>query len=139
MHFVWTCNFNKNGTESKMENFTHSFRETNLCFSSYKNQTLKLWWVGACERKKRAFFVPFILSKGIFLNICLLSRFIVYWIYSQNIHTFTYQKNIASYTFKIVASLQCILKYRRYYRCTQKEFVKIVKLKKLGEYHDLYV
>ena len=39
-----------------------------LYFSSYKNRKLKvkLWWVGARERKKRAFFVRFILSKGIF-------------------------------------------------------------------------
>ena len=34
-----------------------------LRFSSYKNRKLKvkLWWVGAPERKKWAFFVPFIL------------------------------------------------------------------------------
>ena len=34
-----------------------------LCFSSYKNRKLKvkLWWVGAPERKEKAFFVPFIL------------------------------------------------------------------------------
>ena len=33
-----------------------------LCFSSYENRKLKvkLWWVGAPERKKRAFFSPFI-------------------------------------------------------------------------------
>ena len=38
----------------------------NWCFSSYKNHKLrlKLWWVGVRERKKRAFVVPFILSKG---------------------------------------------------------------------------
>ena len=65
-----------------------------LCFSSYKNHKLKvkLWWVGARERKKRAFFVPFILSEGIFFNICVLSQCIVYWIHFQNIHTFTYPK-----------------------------------------------
>ena len=65
-----------------------------LCFSSYKNRKLKvkLWWVGARERKKRAFFVPFILSEGIFFNICVLSQCIVYWIHFQNIHTFTYPK-----------------------------------------------
>ena len=64
-----------------------------LCFSSYKNHKLKvkLWWVGARERKKRAFFVPFILSEGNFFNICVLSQCKVYWIHFQNIHTFTYQ------------------------------------------------
>ena len=87
-----------------------------LCFSSYKNRKIKvkLWWVGACERKKRAFFVLFILSEGIFVNICVLSQCIVYWIHFENIHTFTYQKNITSCSFwlvfKVVESLQCILK-----------------------------
>ena len=59
-------NFNKNETESKMENPTHSFRETRP--SSYKNRKLKvkLWWVGACKRRKRAFFVPFSFSKEMF-------------------------------------------------------------------------
>ena len=61
-------NFNKSKTESRMENPTHSFRETNL--SSYKNckSKVKLWWVGARERKKKLFFVPFILSKECFLT-----------------------------------------------------------------------
>ena len=36
MHFVEkNINFNKNKTESKMANPTHSFREANLCFSLY--------------------------------------------------------------------------------------------------------
>ena len=73
-------NFNKNEKKSKMENPTHSFRETNPYFSSYKNHKLKvkLWLVGARKRKKRAFFVPLILSKGIFFNICVLSQCILY-------------------------------------------------------------
>ena len=96
MHFVEQKykNFNKNETESKMENPTHSFRETNLCFSSYKNRKLKvkLWWVGARDRKKKRFLVTFVMSKGIFFNIGVLSQCIVYWINFQNIHTFTYPK-----------------------------------------------
>ena len=71
-------NFNKNETESKMENPTHGFRETNLVLSSYKNHKLKvkLWWVGARKRKKRAFFVRFILSEGreLFLQISFVDR-----------------------------------------------------------------
>ena len=41
-----------------------------LCFNSFKNHKLKikLRWVGARERKKRAFFLPFILSEWIFLT-----------------------------------------------------------------------
>ena len=95
-------------------NPTHSVRET-LRFSSYKNRKskVKLWWNGARERKKRAFSVPLILSEGKFFNICVLSQCIVYWIPFQNIQSFTYQKNVTSYTFlpafKIVKSLQCII------------------------------
>ena len=68
-------NFNKNETESKKEN-----PRGTLCFSSYKNRKLKvkLLRVGAREKKKRAFFVPFILSEGNFFNICVLSQCIVY-------------------------------------------------------------
>ena len=67
-----------------------------LCFSLNKNCKLKvkLWWVGARERKKRAFFVSFILSEGNFFNICVLSQCKVHWIHFQNIHTFTYQKTL---------------------------------------------
>ena len=67
-----------------------------LCCSSCKNRILKvkLWLVGARERKKKAFFVPFILSEGSFFNICVLSQCIVYWIRFQNIHTFIYQKTL---------------------------------------------
>ena len=50
-----------------------------LCFSSYNNRNLKvkLWWVRARERKKRAFFAPFILSKGKFFKICFISLYSV--------------------------------------------------------------
>ena len=67
-----------------------------LYLSSYKNHKVKvkLWWLGARERKKGAFFVPFILSEGNFFNICVLSQCIVYWIHFQNIHNFRYQKTL---------------------------------------------
>ena len=86
-----------------------------MCFSSYKNCKLKvkLWWVGACERKKRAFFVP--LTEGNFFNISVLSQCLVYWTHSQNIHTSTYKKillhALSLVVFKIIKSLQCILKF----------------------------
>ena len=56
-----------------------------ISISSYKNRKLKvkLQWVGARKRKKRAFFVPFILSERNFFNICVLSQCIVYWILIQ--------------------------------------------------------
>ena len=66
------------------------------------------------RKKKEGFFVPFILSKGIFFNIGVLSQCIVYWIHFEIIHTFTYQKTLLHtlllLIFKIVGNLQCILK-----------------------------
>ena len=75
-----------------MGNHTHSFRET-LCFSSYINRKLKikLWWIGAGERKERAFCTVYFVQSNFFM-ICVLSKFIVYWIHFENIHTFPYQK-----------------------------------------------
>ena len=102
-------NFNKSETESKMKNPIHCFERRGLYFSSYKNCKLKvkLWWVGVCKRKKRAFFVPFILSEGIFFNICVLSYFVVYWIQFQNTHTFPHFLHFLS--INIIENLQCIL------------------------------
>ena len=62
-------NFGKNKTESKMENLTHSFRETNLCFSLHKNHELKvkLWWVGARERKEMHFCNAYFVQRNFFL------------------------------------------------------------------------
>ena len=57
---------------SKIENLIQGFQERRtLCFSSYKRRKLKvkLWRVGAREKKKNVFFVPFILSKGNAFNI----------------------------------------------------------------------
>ena len=75
-----------------------------LCFSSYRNRQLKvkLRSVGTCERKKRTFLVPFILSEEHFLNICVLSQSTGHWVHIQNIHTFSYQRNITSYTSLLV-------------------------------------
>ena len=102
-------NFNKNETESKIENPTSSFKVTNL-----RKLKVKLWWVGACKRKMRAFLYRLFCPNEIFFNICVLSQCIVYWIHFQNINTFTYQKTLLQtlslLVFKIVESLQCILK-----------------------------
>ena len=82
-------------------------KKQSLCFSSYKNRKLKvkLWWVGARERKKRASFLPFFylfiylfiylfFDQRKFFNICVLSQCIVEWIHFQNINAFTYQKTL---------------------------------------------
>ena len=92
-----TINFTKNGKElAEMENPLHSFRESS---SSYRNRKLKVkpWWVEACERKKRGFFVPFSVQK-ILLRIKehYLKHFLL--------------------AFKIIGSLQCILNLiKKYY------------------------
>ena len=81
MHFVEkNINFNKNKTKSKMENPTQSFRETNLVLqliyeSEIKSKTVMSW---SSRKKKRAFFVPFILSEGSFFKIYVLSQCIAY-------------------------------------------------------------
>ena len=86
-----------------------------LCFSWYKNRKLKvqLWWVGARERKKRAFFVPFNFSEENFLKICVSSQCTAYWISFQNIHSFTYQNTLlhplSLLVSKIAESIRCIL------------------------------
>ena len=51
-----------------------SLERQTMCFSSYKCRKFKerLRWVGARKRKKRAFFVPFFLSKRIFRTCILL-------------------------------------------------------------------
>ena len=109
-------NFNKQQRNRKWK-IPHTVLERRtLCFSSYKNCKLKikLSWVGARQRKKRPFFVPFILPEGNVFNVCVLSQCIEYWIHFQNIHTFTYQKTLLHtlvlLVFKIVESLQCILR-----------------------------
>ena len=59
---------------------SHIFLERqNLCLSSYKNRKLKikLWWVGACERKKKGVFCNAYFVWRKFFNICVLSQCIV--------------------------------------------------------------
>ena len=88
---------NKNKSELKIEPPPPTVLEwQTLYFSSCKNckVKVKLPWVGSRERKKKTFFVPFILSKGNFFNVCVLSQCIVYWIQFQNIHALIYQKTL---------------------------------------------
>ena len=117
-----SINLSKNKTECKWKTPHTVLERRTLCFSSYKNRKLKvkIWWVEGPERTKRAFFVPFTLSEENFLNI-FLSQCIVYWIHFQYIHTSTYQKTLVHrlllLVFKIVKSLQCILKWYCRYGC----------------------
>ena len=113
-----SINFNKNRTESKMENPTHTFRETNLVFhliqeSQIKSKTVMSW---ISRKKKESIFCIVYFVRREFFNISFLSQCLVYWIHFQSIHTFTYQKillhTLLFLASKIVESLQRILKER---------------------------
>ena len=53
------------------------------------------------RNKKERIFITFILSEGNVFNMCVLCC-IVYRMNSQNIYTFTYKKNVTSYTFVLL-------------------------------------
>ena len=86
-----------------------------LSFSSCTNCKLKvkLCWVGARERRKRAIFVLHTLWEGNYVNIFVSTQCLAYWIHFQNIHTFVYQKAflhiLLLLVLRIVESLNCIL------------------------------
>ena len=91
-------------------------KSLSILFSLYKNRKLKvkLWWGGARERKKRAFFVTvYFVQKKFFWHLYFISMYSVLNTLSE--YTYFYiSKNITLYlfllVFKIVESLQCILK-----------------------------
>ena len=68
-------NFIKTRQNGKWKILHTFWEEWTMYFSSFKNCELKvkLWWVGARKRKK-CIFVKFILSKGIFFDICSRSH-----------------------------------------------------------------
>ena len=77
--FNKNINFNKNETELKIENTANGFRDTNLVLqliyeSQIKSKTAMSW--SSRKKKKRAFFVPFVLSEGNFFKICVLYQYI---------------------------------------------------------------
>ena len=101
-------NFNKNETESRMKNPTHSFKRRTLCFSSYKNRKLKvkLWWVGARKRKKRAFLYRLFCPKKFFLHLCFISMCSVL----NTLPEYTYFSILLPFLhINIIENLQCIL------------------------------
>ena len=112
----------KNKTESKMENPTHSFRETNRVLqliqeSQIKSKTVMSW--SSQNKKEFIFYIVYFVWKEIFV----LSQRIVYWIHFQNIHTLTYHKTLFHTLLllvsKIVKSLQCIIKLASFRRWTK--------------------
>ena len=87
-------NFNKSKTETKIENSTHNFRETNPVLQLIKELQIKsktvISW--SSQKNREGFFLTFILSEWNFFDIYFLSQCIAYWIHFQNIDTFIYQK-----------------------------------------------
>ena len=103
---IKNINFNKNETESKMENSTHSFRETNLVLqplyeAKIKSKNMMSW---SSPKKKGNIFCTIYFVWRKFFNICLLSQCRAYWIHFQNIH-FYISKSITSYTFLLVSKI----------------------------------
>ena len=94
-------NFNKNETESKMENRTHSFRKTNLVLlliqeSQIKSNTVMSWSLR--EKKEDVFRTVYLVRMHFFFNSCFISAYSVLIRLSE--YTYVYlSKNITSYTF----------------------------------------
>ena len=95
-------NFKKNETESKMQNPTHSFGETNLMLQLIQESQIKSKTVMSWSSQKK--------NEGIFCRVylyCVLNTLSEYTY-------FFISKNITPYAFllffKMVESLQCILK-----------------------------
>ena len=97
-----------------MENPKHSFSKTNCVLqlileSQIKSKTVMSWSLRK-KRKKRDFFVLFILSEG---NICFISMYSVLNKLSEYIYFYIW-RNITSFFFVaclIVKNLHCILKH----------------------------
>ena len=103
MNFCWTLI--KTGQNRKRKILHTVLERRTFRFSSYKNRKskLRLWWVGARERKKRASSVPFILSEGDFFYMGTLS-IKIYILVDIKKHYFMHFLLV----FKIVESPQCI-------------------------------
>ena len=97
-----------------MENPKHSFSKTNFVLqlileSQIKSKTVMSWSLRK-KRKKRDFFVLFILSEG---NICFISMYSVLNKLSEYIYFYIW-RNITSFFFVaclIVKNRQCIVKH----------------------------
>ena len=101
--FNKNINFNKNETELKIENTANGFRDTNLVLqliyeSQIKSKTAMSW--SSRKKKKRAFFVPFVLSEGNFFKICVLYQYLHSVLNTLSEYRYFYiSKNITFYTF----------------------------------------
>ena len=94
-------NFNKNTTESKMDNSTHSFRETNLVLQLIQELPIKSNTVislGSPKKKEGIFCTTSFLQTNFFKHLCFISIHGVLNTLSE--YTYFYiSRNITSYTF----------------------------------------
>ena len=102
-------NFDKNETESKMENLTHSFTETKLVLqliekSQIKSKTVVSWSLR--KKKARIFCTVYFVRRKFFLTF-------VFYLNVSNLQTFTYQKTLVHklllLVFKVIESLPSVL------------------------------
>ena len=86
--------FDKNETESKTKNPTHSCRETNLVLKLIQESQIKINCdeLELAQEKRGHILYHLFCPKEIFFNICVLPQCIVCQIHFQNVYTFTYQK-----------------------------------------------
>ena len=125
---------NKNINFDKNENWkwknTHTvLKRWTLRFSWYKNCQLKvkLWWVGARERKRNCIFWKAFYSTEFFKYFCFVSMYSVLNKLSEYItYTFKYQKALphtllfCCLFLKSSKSLQCILKQSQFWELYEK-------------------
>ena len=94
-------NFDKNETESKMENLIRSFREMNLLLqlkqvSQIKSKAVTSW--SARKKKESIFCTIYFVRRELFWDLCFISMYSVFNTLSE--YTYFYiSKNITSYTF----------------------------------------
>ena len=84
--------FNKNETESRMENLTHIFRETNFLLQLIKESQIKSKTVISWKSRKKKvclFCTVYFVQKKCFKHLCFIS-FVFYF----GMYTFTYQKTL---------------------------------------------
>ena len=96
-------NFDKNETESKMENSTHSFREKNLVLQLMQGSQIKgkknCDELELVKEKIGHFLYRLFCPKGIFLRFVFYSN-VLYIVNTISEYTYFYiSKNITSYTF----------------------------------------
>ena len=116
-------NYNQNEMESKMENSTHSFRKTNFVLRLLqesrikKSKTVMSW--RSRKKKEGAFCTAYFVRKKFYQHLYFFSMYSVLNKLSK-IHILLHTKKTVLLIFKIVESLQCILKSKSFPKQTTR-------------------